>query len=129
MASTFSTTQALRSALVMEDMTSVKNTIRDVIAAIEHHGVAAEPDLVPARPVGDDIVKAVTYRGEGGQLLLGLCRTDEGYRYEAVADGWARRIPVSRGTGAGLPCSCRRKEGFTSGWCGVAGGGVPGCDH
>lgn len=27
------------------------------------------------------------------------------------------------------PCACRREKGFTSGWCGVAGGGVPGCDH
>jgi hypothetical protein len=27
------------------------------------------------------------------------------------------------------PCSCRKKAGFTSGWCGVAGGGVPACDH
>jgi ADP-ribose pyrophosphatase len=27
------------------------------------------------------------------------------------------------------PCWCRRENGFTSGWCGVAGGGVPACDH
>jgi hypothetical protein len=27
------------------------------------------------------------------------------------------------------PCSCRKKAGYWSGWCGVAGGGVPGCDH
>ena len=27
------------------------------------------------------------------------------------------------------PCHCRKAAGFTSGWCGVAGGGVPGCDH
>jgi hypothetical protein len=26
-------------------------------------------------------------------------------------------------------CGCRQKQGFTSGWCGVAGGGVPACDH
>jgi len=26
-------------------------------------------------------------------------------------------------------CPCRRAQGYTSGWCGVAGGGVPGCDH
>ena len=26
-------------------------------------------------------------------------------------------------------CLCRQQKGFTSGWCGVAGGGVPACDH
>ena len=26
-------------------------------------------------------------------------------------------------------CGCRQEKGFTSGWCGVAGGGVPACDH
>lgn len=26
-------------------------------------------------------------------------------------------------------CPCRADKGFTSGWCGVAGGGVPACDH
>jgi hypothetical protein len=26
-------------------------------------------------------------------------------------------------------CPCRAAQGYTSGWCGVAGGGVPGCDH
>jgi hypothetical protein len=26
-------------------------------------------------------------------------------------------------------CPCRRAQGHTTGWCGVAGGGVPGCDH
>lgn len=27
------------------------------------------------------------------------------------------------------PCGCRVARGYTSGWCGVAGGGVPACDH
>lgn len=27
------------------------------------------------------------------------------------------------------PCLCRRQQGFKEGWCGVAGGGVPACDH
>jgi hypothetical protein len=29
----------------------------------------------------------------------------------------------------GNPCPCRYAQGYTDGWCGVAGGGVPGCDH
>ena len=35
-------------------------------------------------------------------------------------------------TGGAMPrrvCMCRSREGFTEGWCGVAGGGVPGCEH
>lgn len=27
------------------------------------------------------------------------------------------------------PCPCRKEAGCWSGWCGVAGGGVPACDH
>ena len=26
-------------------------------------------------------------------------------------------------------CPCRKANGFNFGWCGVAGGGVPACDH
>lgn len=26
-------------------------------------------------------------------------------------------------------CYCRSQKGYKMGWCGVAGGGVPGCDH
>jgi len=26
-------------------------------------------------------------------------------------------------------CECRKANGFAFGWCGVAGGGVPACDH
>jgi hypothetical protein len=29
----------------------------------------------------------------------------------------------------GSVCSCRAAQGYTTGWCGVAGGGVPACDH
>lgn len=29
----------------------------------------------------------------------------------------------------GSACPCRVAQGYTSGWCGVAGGGVPACDH
>ena len=38
---------------------------------------------------------------------------------------WADETRASRGK----PCGCRAAKGYTSGWCGVAGGGVPGCDH
>lgn len=29
----------------------------------------------------------------------------------------------------GTACPCRRAQGYKDGWCGVAGGGVPGCEH
>ena len=29
----------------------------------------------------------------------------------------------------GGPCACRAAAGKDGGWCGVAGGGVPGCEH
>lgn len=44
-------------------------------------------------------------------------------------------MPIMRerqNTGGAMPrrvCMCRSREGFTEGWCGVAGGGVPGCEH
>lgn len=38
---------------------------------------------------------------------------------------WAREQRKSKGN----PCPCRYAQGYTDGWCGVAGGGVPGCDH
>jgi hypothetical protein len=39
---------------------------------------------------------------------------------------WAREI---RSPDRGTACPCRRAQGYKDGWCGVAGGGVPGCDH
>lgn len=32
-------------------------------------------------------------------------------------------------SGHGDVCLCRKEKGYTSGWCGNAGGGVPACDH
>ena len=32
-------------------------------------------------------------------------------------------------TTATTACPCRKANGFAVGWCGVAGGGVPACDH
>jgi hypothetical protein len=41
-------------------------------------------------------------------------------------EDWAREI---RSPDRGTACPCRRAQGYKDGWCGVAGGGVPGCDH
>jgi hypothetical protein len=64
---------------------------------------------------------------------------------EAIAKGgwepYANRIRLVKSTQqlrheeelakirAGRACECRAAKGLSSGWCGVAGGGVPACDH
>ena len=41
----------------------------------------------------------------------------------------AQKIEEDEQTDNNTACGCRREKGFTSGWCGVAGFGVPACDH
>jgi hypothetical protein len=42
--------------------------------------------------------------------------------------GWEKKVdaPVNRMLSA---CACRKAKGYSKGWCGIAGGGVPACDH
>lgn len=52
----------------------------------------------------------------------------------AKGGGWERfreRILKARADAASRnpPCPCRAADGHSTGWCGVAGGGVPACDH
>ena len=42
----------------------------------------------------------------------------------AKAGGWEAYLEKQA-----YACHCRAEKGFTRGWCGVAGGGVPGCEH
>jgi hypothetical protein len=42
--------------------------------------------------------------------------------------GWEKHWEKSIRMGT-PPCPCRRKRGVPAGWCGVAGGGVPACEH
>ena len=39
---------------------------------------------------------------------------------------WAAEVRAPK---SGYPCHCRSTKGYSYGWCGVAGGGVPACDH
>lgn len=80
------------------------------------------------------------YQGHSGASYAWTMR-----QMEAIAKGgwsaWANRIRLVKSTHqlrheeevakirAERACPCRAAQGFTSGWCGVAGGGVPGCDH
>lgn len=90
--------QTLRAILMMDNVDSIKSTVLEMILAMENENAATA-----RRPAGDDIVSAITRRDEHGNLQLALCRTDEGFTYVPVADGWARRVPVrAAGTGAGV---------------------------
>ncbi len=80
------------------------------------------------------------YQGHSGASYAWTLR-----QMEAIAKGgwepYANRIRMTRSTQqlrheeemacvrATRACPCRAAQGYTTGWCGVAGGGVPGCDH
>ena len=82
----------------------------------------------------------MTYTGHSGGSYAWTLR-----QMEAIAKGgweaYANRIRMVKATEqlrheeemtrirAQRACPCRAQKGHTSGWCGVAGGGVPACDH
>lgn len=82
----------------------------------------------------------MTYDGHSGASYAWTMR-----QMEAIAKGgweaYANRVRTVKATEqlrheenlarirSERACPCRAEKGFTSGWCGVAGGGVPGCDH
>lgn len=82
----------------------------------------------------------MTYEGHSGASYAWTMRQMEGIA-KAGWDTWANRLRATKAMEqlrheeefakirAERACGCRREKGFTSGWCGVAGGGVPACDH
>jgi hypothetical protein len=77
------------------------------------------------------ITASMTYTGHSGASYAWTMR-----QMEAIAKlgwaGYAAKVRAEREAGAApasLACPCRREKGYTTGWCGVAGGGVPACDH
>lgn len=48
--------------------------------------------------------------------------------HDIAKHGWERHRELAIAT-RGRACACRREKGKLIGWCGVAGGGVPACDH
>jgi hypothetical protein len=88
----------------------------------------------------DQIRTAMTYEGHSGASYAWTMRV----MASIAKKGWeAHKNDVRRATAdrqlkewadtqhkpKGNPCHCRAAKGFTDGWCGVAGGGVPACDH
>jgi hypothetical protein len=80
------------------------------------------------------------YGGHSGSSFAWVMR-----QMESIAKGgwtdWVKRVRYLKSTKqpcheeevskirAARACPCRTAQGYTTGWCGVAGGGVPGCDH
>lgn len=64
-----------------------------------------------------DITNAMTYKGHSGASFGLTMRTME----YIAKKGWDKFV-------YDLTCPCRRSTGGV-GWCGVAGGGVPACEH
>ena len=73
--------------------------------------------MFSSHPNLDRINAAMKYGGHSGTSYGWMMRTME----NIAKLGW--------NTALNPPCPCREAKGLTSGWCGVAGGGVPGCDH
>lgn len=66
---------------------------------------------------------ALKYQGHSGSSYGWTMRTMQ----RVARLGWATFAEVTSNDNP--PCPCRQAAGKWGGWCGVAGGGVPGCDH
>jgi hypothetical protein len=84
---------------------------------------AGEGFMLTNHPNLNKIIASMKYEGHSGSSFAWTMRT-----LQTVARiGWTEF--VKRAEADNPPCPCRRKAGCSAGWCGVAGGGVPACDH
>ena len=94
--------------------------LQDAHDAITHCGLwdwikSFEPEtgfMFAKTPELDRINAAMKYDGHSG-----------------ASYGWTMRQMQQFARLRPTACPCRSAKGFTDGWCGVAGGGVPACDH
>jgi len=82
---------------------------------------ANEGFMFSTHPNLDKIQAAMKYTGHSGSSWGWTMRTMQAIAKAGGWDAYLKRQPHA--------CGCRLAKGFTHGWCGVAGGGVPGCDH
>ena len=70
------------------------------------------------------IGSSLKYQGHSGASFAITMRTV----HDIAKNGWEnhKNAVIQK---RGPACSCRREQGKLVGWCGVAGGGVPACDH
>lgn len=79
--------------------------------------------MFSADPMLTQISLAMKYAHSGSSFAFTM-RTLQ----DIARRGWeGHRESVVRTKGP--PCYCRSSKGYLAGWCGVAGGGVPACDH
>ncbi len=71
----------------------------------------------------DKISEVMTYQGHSGSSFAWTMRTMQ----QVARLGWETFAEVVSTNNP--PCPCRRRSGQWAGWCGVAGGGVPACEH
>ena len=84
---------------------------------------AGEGFMFTNHPNLNKIIVAMKYEGHSGASFAWTMRTMQTVAkigWTQLAESVAARDP---------PCPCRKKAGCLAGWCGVAGGGVPACDH
>lgn len=79
--------------------------------------------MFSGEPMLNEITKNMEMSGDHSGASFGYTMRT----IEMVAKyGWGRFLRSFNLTPA---CSCRRKLGELTEWCGVAGGGVPACEH
>ncbi len=71
----------------------------------------------------DRISNAMKYQGHSGSSWAWTMRTMQ----QVARIGWDKYVQLA--STENPPCPCRRAKGHWGGWCGVAGGGVPACEH
>ena len=76
----------------------------------------------------DRLSDSIKYQGHSGSSYGWTMRTMEAIAksggWEPFRDAQLKLWPANRPV-----CFCRKKAGYPIGWCGVAGGGVPSCEH
>lgn len=95
---------------------------------------ANEGFLLVTHPNLDILYETLKYQGHSGSswawtmrimqniAKIGWTAHLRNHTSVRALESWAQEVR----TGA---CPCRQSKGFTTEWCGVAGGGVPACDH
>ena len=76
--------------------------------------------MFSTHPNLERINKAMKYEGHSGSSYAMTMRV-----MEKIAKEGFDSLKCARPSA----CPCRSAKGYMSGWCGVAGGGVPACDH
>jgi hypothetical protein len=84
--------------------------------------------MLTTHPQLDRISMEMKYLGHSGASWGLTMRTMEAI---AKSGGWDayKAAAIARWPASRPVCECRAEKGMSIGWCGVAGFGVPGCEH